>query len=318
MLKNIWIDSIYYNKEIKNMTSFKKPLIAIVSAVALAASAILATPANATVSAVVTVGVTDVSTTAKVSTTPATPTVPSDNKVDLADTVKFVVTVPTGTIVRATATDAKLVTALDSADASVSSASGSASVEINTGSGTTATIYAFTTKTTAGSVVVSVGGSSTTYFLKGVAGPAYNVAVSVPAVANLSADVDFTATATDVFGNAVENATITTTLLRGTVKTALTWNATDKLYKGVITTPATAGSVSGIAKITATDVAGLSKSVSEATFSLVSADLATQVATLTASLATAQAALASAKKKHNALAKKWNKKFPKNKVKLIK
>jgi hypothetical protein len=300
------------------MNSFKKISIATVAAFALVATAIMTVPANASVVAAVTVGVTDVATTSKVATTPATPTVPSDNKVDLADTVKFVVTVPAGTIVRASSTDSKLVKDLDAADAPVNAAAGATSVEISTGSGTTATFYAFTTKTTTGSVVVSVGGSSTTYFLKGVAGPAYNVTVSAPAVANLNSDVDFTATATDVFGNVVENAAITTTLLRGTVKTALTWNSTDKVYKGVITTPATAGTVSGIAKITATNVAGLAKAVSEATFSLVSGDLATQVATLSASLATAQAALTKATKKHNRLAKRWNKANPRNKVKLIK
>ena len=300
------------------MNSFKKISIATVSAFALVATAIMTVPANASVVAAVTVGVTDVATTSKVATTPATPTVPADNKVDLADTVKFVVTVPTGTVVRATATDSKLVTALDAADAPVPASAGSASVEINTGSGTTATFYAFTTKTTTGSVLVSVGGSSTTYYLKGVAGPAYNLSVSAPAVAGLGADVDFTATATDVFGNVVENATITTTLLRGTVKTALTWNSTDKLYKGVITTPATAGPVAGIAKITATDVAGLAKSKSEATFSIAAADLAGQVAALSASLAAAEKALAQAKKKHNKLARKWNRANPTKKVKLIK
>jgi hypothetical protein len=282
------------------MNSFKKISIATVSAFALVATAIMTVPANASVVAAVTVGVTDVATTSKVATTPATPTVPSDNKVDLADTVKFVVTVPTGTIVRATATESKLVTALDAADAAVPASAGAASVEINTGSGTTATFYAFTTKTTAGSVVVSVGGSSTTYYLKGVAGPAYNLAVKAPVVAGLGADVDFTATATDVFGNAVENATITTTLLRGTVKTALTWNSTDKVYKGVITTPSTAGAVAGIAKITATDVTGLAKSVSEATFSVAAADLAGQVTALTATVAALTA-------DYNKLAKKWNK-----------
>ena len=286
------------------MNSFKKISIAAVSAFALVASAIMTVPANATVVAAVTVGVTDVATTSKVATTPATPAVPSDNKVDLADTVKFVVTVATGTVVRATATDSKLVTALDSADAPVPASAGSASVEINTGSGTTATFYAFTTKTTAGSVVVSVGGSSTTYYLKGVAGPAYNVAVKAPVVAGLGADVDFTATATDVFGNAVENATITTTLLRGTVKTALTWNSTDKVYKGVITTPSTAGAVSGIAKITATDVTGLAKSISEATFSVAAADLAGQVAALTATVAALTADYNKVAKKYNKLVKK--------------
>jgi len=300
------------------MTSLKKPLIAIASAVALVATAILAVPANATVNAAVTVGATDVATTSKVSTTPATPTVPSDNKVDLADTVKFVVTVPTGTVVRATTTDAKLVTALDAVGAEVSASAGTSSVEINTGSGTTATFYAFTTKTTAGSVVVTAGGSSSTYYLKGVAGPAYNLSVSVPTVAGLGSDVDFTATATDVFGNAVENATITTTLLRGTVKTALTWNSTDKVYKGVITTPATAGTVAGIATISATDVTGLAKAVKEASFSIAAADLATQVAALSALLATAQADTAKANNRFNKLAKRWNKANPNKKVKLIK
>jgi hypothetical protein len=282
------------------MNSFKKISIAAISAFALVATAIVSVPANASVVAAVTVGVTDVATTSKVATTPATPTVPSDNKVDLADTVKFVVTVPTGTVVRASATDAKLVTALDAVGAEVPASAGAASVEINTGSGTTATFYAFTTKTTAGSVVVTAGGSSSTYYLKGLAGPAYNLSVSVPTVAGLGSDVDFTATATDVFGNTVENATITTTLLRGTVKTALTWNSTDKLYKGVITTPATAGAVAGLANISATDVTGLAKAVKEVSFSIAAADLAAQVAILSAANAKLIA-------DYNALAKKWNK-----------
>jgi hypothetical protein len=288
------------------MNSFKKASLAAVSAFALVASAIIAAPASASVVAAVTVGSTDVATTSKVSTTPATPTVPSDNKVDLADTVKFVVTVPTGTIVRATAADAKLVTALDAVGAEVPASAGAASVEINTGSGTTATFYAFTTKTTAGSVVVTAGGSSSTYYLKGLAGPAYNLSVSVPTVAGLGSDVDFTATATDVFGNVVENATITTTLLRGTVKTALTWNSTDKLYKGVITTPATAGAVAGLANISATDVTGLAKAVKEVSFSIAAADLATQVAILSA-------ANAKLIVDYNKLAKKFNKKVKKSK-----
>jgi hypothetical protein len=288
------------------MNSFKKVSLAAISAVALVASAMIAVPANASIVAAVTVGSTDVATTSKVSTTPATPTVPSDNKVDLADTVKFVVTVPTGTVVRASATDAKLVTALDAVGAEVPASAGAASVEINTGSGTTATFYAFTTKTTAGSVVVAAGGSSSTYYLKGLAGPAYNLSASVPTVAGLGSDVDFTATATDVFGNAVENATITTTLLRGTVKTALTWNSTDKLYKGVITTPATAGTVAGLANISATDVTGLPKAAKEVSFSIAAADLATQVAILSADNAKLKA-------DYNKLAKKYNKLVKKSK-----
>ena len=289
------------------MTSLTKPLIAIASAVALVTTALIATPANATVSAAVTVGVTDVATTSKVITTPATPTVPSDNKVDLADTVKFVVTVAANTAVTATATDAKLVSALDTADAPVASAAGAATFSGNSGSGTTVTFYAFTTKTATGSVVVSTGGSSATYYLKGTAGPAYNLTASVPTVAGLGVDVDFTANVTDVFGNAVTNASISTSVLRGTVKTALTYDATDKRYEGVITTPTAAGAVAGISTISATDVTGLAKAVKEVSFSIAAADLATQVVTLNALVAAQAAEIASLKAKYNSLGKRYNK-----------
>jgi hypothetical protein len=251
-------------------------------------------------------------------TTPATPTVPSDNKVDLADTVKFVVTVAANTAVTATATDAKIVSALDATDAPVTAAAGAASFSGNSGSGTTVTFYAFTTKDVTGSIVVSTSGSSATYYLKGTAGPAYNLTASVPTVAGLGVDVDFTANVTDVFGNAVTNASISTSVLRGTVKTALTYDATDKRYEGVITTPTVAGPVAGISTITATDVTGLAKAVKEVSFSIAAADLATQVVALSAQLATVQAALTIATKKHNNLAKRWNKANPKKKVKLIK
>jgi hypothetical protein len=172
---------------------------------------------------------------------------------------------------------------------------------IPTGTGTTADIYVYTTTTETGTVAVTANGNTTIYYVKGTAGPAYSLSASVPTVAGLGSDVDFTATVTDVFGNAVENASITTTLLRGTVKTALTWNSTDKLYKGVITTPATAGTVAGIANISATDVTGLPKAVKEVSFSIAAADLAAQVAILSVANAKLTA-------DYNALAKKWNKK----------
>ncbi len=317
MLKNIWIDSIYYNKEIKNMTSLKKPLIAIASAVALIGSAILAVPANATITAAVTVGSTDVATTSKVLATPATPTVPSDNKVDLADTVKFVVTVATGTVVRVAATDAKLVTALDAADAAVTSAAGATSIDVNSGSGTTATFYAFTTKTTTGSVVVTVGGSSTTYYLKGIAGPAYNLNVVAPKVANLSATATVSATVTDVFGNAITDATVSNTVIRGALG-AFSYDSTDKVYKATFTAPATAGDAIVESKITASAVAGLPKPVDSALYTISVGDLAAQVEALTAKLDAAEKQAADNKKKYNSLAKKWNKKFPRAKVKLVK
>ena len=289
------------------MTSLKKPLIAIASAVALVTTALVAAPANAAISAAVTVGVTDVATTSQVITTPATPTVPSDNKVDLADTVKFIVTVATGTSVRVTATDAKIVKTLDATDAPVNASAGETSVEINSGSGTTVTFYAFTTKTTTGSVVVSNAGSSATYYLKGLAGPAYNLTASAPTVAGLGLPVNVVANVTDVFGNAVTDASISTAVLRGAVTTALAYDSTDKRYEGVITVSATAAKLEADLTITATDVVGLPKAVKSATLVINVADLATQVTTLDAALAAKTAELEALKAKFNALAKKYNK-----------
>jgi hypothetical protein len=299
------------------MTSIKKPLIAIASAVALVATALISVPANASVVAAVTVGETNVATTAKVVTTPATPTVPSDNKVDLADTVKFVVTVAGNTVVNASATGAKLVAELHTADAPVTASSGAATISGNSGSGTTVTFYAFTTKTETASVVVSTGGSSVTYYLKGVAGPAYNLSVVAPKVANLSGTAPVTATVTDVFGNEVTNASISNVVIRGTLG-SFTYDSTDKVYKATFTAPATAGDAVVESKITATAVTGLAKPVDSVVYSVSVGNLSDQVLSLTAKLATAEKALAKAKKKHNRLVKKWNRANPNNKVKRIK
>lgn len=300
------------------MTSLKKPLIAIASAVALVTSALVAAPANAAISAALTVN--NVAVTAAATTAdPVLLPVPADNSVDSADALKVVVTVAANTTVSASATGVKLVSAIATVATPVTASAGAATFSANSGSGTTVTFYAFTTSTTAGSVVVTVGGDSTTYVVKGTEGAAYTLVASVPTVAGLGVDVDFTATVTDVFGNAVTNATITTSVLRGTVKTALTYDATDKRYEGVITTPTVAGAVAGISKITATDVAGLAKATTEVPFSIAAADLATQVVTLSADVAAKTAEIASLKAKYNALVKKYNKKVVKKyQVKLVK
>lgn len=287
------------------MTSLKKPLIAIASAVALVTTAFVVSPANAAISASVS-GATGSGTVAS----PYVLAVPADNVVD-TEALTIVVTVAANTNVTATATGVKLLTALDTSTTDVNAASGTTTFSANSGTGTSVTLYAYTTSTTAGTVVVTVGGDTTTYVVKGTAGSAYNLTTAVPTVAGLGVDVDFTATATDVFGNVVENATITTSVLRGTVKTALTWDATDKRYEGVITTPATAGAVAGIAKISATDVTGLAKAKTESSFSVAVADLATQVVTLDAALTAKTAELDALKTKFNALAKKYNTKVAK-------
>lgn len=296
------------------MTSFKKPLIAIASAIALVTTMLVATPANAATVAIsggnwVTASATDGSTAVKA----VTLSVPSDNSIDAADVLTISVSAATvGSTVVVSATNAKIVTALTTGSTTVTAGSGLSSASISTGTGTTATLYVYTTSISGGSVAVTADNNTTTYYVKGSAGPEYNLSVSVPTVAGLGVTVPFTATATDVFGNVVENATITTTILRGTVTTALAWDGTDKRYEGVITTPDTAGVINGISKITVTDVTGLAKPIKEVSFSVANADLATQVVVLSADVI-------ALKKAHNKLAKKYNKLVKKSKrVALIK
>jgi hypothetical protein len=188
---------------------------------------------------------------------------------------------------------------------------------ISTGTGTTADVYVYTTTTETGTVVVTANNNTTTYYVKGTAGSAYNLAVVAPAVANLGAAVELTATVTDVFGNAVTNATISSTIIRGTVG-SFSYDATDKRYEATLTAPATAGTTVIANTITASAVAGLAKPVTEIVSTISVADLAGQVAALQAQLADANKAAATNKVKYNNLAKKWNKANPKKKVKLIK
>jgi hypothetical protein len=192
-------------------------------------------------------------------------------------------------------------------------------VTIPTGTGTTADIYVYTTTTETGTVAVTANGNTTTYYVKGTAGSAYNLAVVVPAVANLGATVEVTATVTDVFGNAVTNATIVSTVIRGSIG-SFSYDSTDKRYEATLTAPATAGTTVVANTITASPVTGLAKPVTEVVSNILVADLASQVATLTAQVAALQAIVDRKvkKKRFNTLARKWNAAFPSQKVALKK
>mgnify|MGYP006978523516 FL=1 len=190
------------------MTSLKKPLIAIASAVALVGTMLVAGPANAS-----TFTLTIAGSSASGGTTAATAIavpVPADNDVNSADTVRIAITnVAANSTVSATATNAKLVTKVTTGSDVVKADAGTSSVSVSTGTGTTADIYVYTTSIETGSVSVTIGGNTNVYFVKGTAGPAYNLFVTAPKVANLSGTAELTATTTDVFGNVVTNASIT-------------------------------------------------------------------------------------------------------------
>jgi hypothetical protein len=141
--------------------------------------------------------------------------------------------------------------------------------------------------------------------------------VVAPAVANLGAAVEITATVTDVFGNAVTNASISSTVIRGSIG-AFSYDATDKRYEATLTAPATTGTTVIANTITATAVTGLAKPATEVISNISVADLAGQVAALTAQLAAATKLAATNKVKHNNLVKRFNKITKGKKAKLIK
>lgn len=298
------------------MTSIKKPFIAIASAVALVGSVLIAGPANAA-TATLTVGGSAPATAGTSSTTAIALPVPSDNSVDSADALKIALSnVATGSNVVVSATNAKIVTAITGGSTTVKADAGSTSATIATGTGTTADLFVFTTTTATGSVTVTANNVTTTYFVKGTAGPAYKLSVSAPSTVNIGGTAPLTATVVDAFGNEVTNATISATVIRGTV-TAFAYDATDKRYEATLTVPATAGNTVVSHTITASAVAGLGTPVTEVISTVVAADLATQVAALQAEvdalktqLAAASASAVANKDAYNKLAQRWNRKLP--------
>ena len=330
------------------MNSFKKT--AVVIAAALTGSVLAILPASAA-STALTVGGSSVST-GTVASNPAVLPVPADNSVDSADALKIAVTgLDTGTVVTAVASNAIIVPALATVSAPVTASAGTSSLSINTGTGTTADFYVFTKTTTAGTVVVTVGGNTTTYYVKGSAGPAYNLSVVGADSAAISTVNKVYAKTTDIFGNPVVTTVPTVSAINATVGTVSVSDTATGTFVFDLTAPATVGTVALAVAITATDVSTLAPAVkSVAKFAIVTnpadalasataalaaekaaraadkvaadkalADVLAKVATdkATAQAAT-DAALSTYKAEYNALAKKWNAKNPKAKVALKK
>jgi hypothetical protein len=273
------------------MNSFKK--VSLVIAAALTGTVLSTVSAYAVPTIAVsvnTVADTDANTIAGA----AVVTVPSDNKVDAADAVKFALTgVDTGTVVTATSSNAFIVSALWDAAAPVTSASGSTSYSVNTGTGTTATFYVYTKSTSAGTVTITNGGNTYVYYVKGSAGPAYNISPVVALSTNTSSVVEYSTTVTDIFGNVPTATTPVVTVVGATISTAsAASDTTTGISKVSVTYPATAGNAAIGFAITATDVDGLPLAVKSVTKFVTVSDLATTNASLTAQLSASIAARA--------------------------
>ena len=271
------------------MNSFKK--VSLVIAAALTGTVLATVPAYAVPTIAVTVS-TVADTDANTLAGAAVVTVPSDNKVDAADAVKFALTgVDTGTVVSVVTSGAFIVPALWTSTAPVTSASGVTSYSVNTGTGTTADFYVYTKSTATGTVTITNGGNVYVYYVKGTAGPAYNLETTVAANANTSAVVEYSTKVTDVFGNIPTATTPVVTVIGATISVAsAASDTTTGISKVTATYPAVAGNAAINFAITATDVDGLPVAVKSVTKFVTVSDLATTNASLTAQLAQSIAA----------------------------
>lgn len=330
------------------MKSFKKIAVAVVAAMTM--TTLVATSANAT-TPVLSVNGSTVNT-GLTAANPVVVPVPSDNSVDAADAVKVAFTgLETGTVVSAVATNATIVPALATVSAPVNASAGASTISISTGTGTTAEFYVYTKTVNVGTLVVTRGGNTFTFYVKGSAGAAYNLSLTAPDSVNVSSVNKVYARTTDVFGNPVVTTTPTVTVINGTAGSVSVSDTATGTFAFDLTSLATTGTAGVSAAITATDVTGLPAAVKNASKFVAVTNPADLLASLRAELAAEKAgraadkaladkaladfkaasdsatatakansdkAIADLKKAFNALAKKWNAKNPKAKVTLIK
>ena len=209
------------------MSSFKKIALGLVAAMTM--STIVATPASAAVMTVAAYGASAHGGAAIAASGAGSGDsaanaiqipVPSSNVVDDTKSVKFVATVDTGTAVSVTATNASIVTALNTAAAPVNASAGSATYSVNVGTGTQATFYVFIKTTAIGSVTITNQGTTRTYFVQGTSTAVNSISVVGSDVVAAGTQATYTVTALDVFGNKLPSVPLTATAANGTLAAA--------------------------------------------------------------------------------------------------
>ena len=266
------------------MSVSRKSLISSLLAGGLLVSLIGATPANAAPTIALSINGVVIST-AAVSTTPASVTVPSDNSIDAVDAVRFFLTgVDAGTTVTVAATNSFIVPALSTTLNPVRSNAGVTSASYNVGTGTTSEFFAYTRSTALGTITISNGGSTYTYYVRGTAGPAYTIAYTPNAKPFTSTLVKQSVKVTDVFGNAVSGVTPTLSLINLT-STTPTSSGADGVSEFTVTYPSTAGQAALSVSIPAVDVIGLDPAVKAISTFIDVTDANGAIAAATAALA---------------------------------
>jgi hypothetical protein len=276
------------------MSVSRKSLISSLLAGGLLLSLIGASPANA--NPVIALSINGVAiTTASVSTTPASVTVPSDNSVDAVDAVRFSLSnVGTGTTVTVAATNSFIVSSLSTTLNPVRSNSGVISANYNVGTGTTSEFFAYTRSTGLGTITITNGGSTFTFYIRGTAGPAYTIAYTPNAKPFTSTLVKQSVKITDVFGNAVVGVSPTVTPINLTSTAATSSNA-DGVSEFTVTYPSTAGQAALSVSIPAVDVLGFDPAVKVISTFIDVTDANGEIAKATAAVAAEKAARAADK-----------------------
>ena len=271
----------------------RKSLISSLLAGGLLLSLIGAAPANANPIVALTINGVVIST-ANVSSTPASVTVPSDNSVDAVDAVRFSLTnVGTGTTVTVAATNSFVVPSLSTTLNPVRSNSGVTSANYNVGTGTTSEFFAYTRSTGLGTITITNGGSTFTFYIRGTAGPAYAIAYTPNAKPFTSTLVKQSVKVSDVFNNAVTGVTPALSLINLTSTTPTASNA-DGISEFTLTYPSVAGKSALSVSIPAVDVLGLDPAVKSISTFIDVTDANGEIAAATAALAAEKAAAAAA------------------------
>ena len=276
------------------MSVSRKSLISSLLAGGLLLSLIGASPANAAPAVALSINGVAI-TTASVSTTPASVTVPADNSVDAVDAVRFFLTsVDAGTTVTVAATNSFILSSLSTTLNPVKNTAGVTSASYNVGTGTTSEFFAYTRSTGLGTITITNGGSTFTYYIRGTAGPAYTIAYTPDAKPFTSTLVKQSVKVTDVFGNAVAGVTPTLSLINLTSTTPTSSN-TDGVSEFTLTYPSTAGKSALSVSIPAVDVVGFDPAVKAISTFIDVTDATGEIATAAAALAAEKAALAAEK-----------------------
>jgi len=296
------------------MKSFKK--VSLIIAAALTSTMLVAPTANANAGTVTLTVAGSAATGGTVVTTPVSLPVPADNSIDAADALKIAVTsVDTGTVVTAVAVNATIVPALATSAAPVTASNGSSTLSVSTGTGNSADFYVYTKSTAVGSVSITRAGTTTVYYVQGTAGALNSITLTAPPSAAAGTSQVLKVSGYDVFGNLKGGATINT--LVSSSGAALATALTTDTAVATLGIAAKNAELAAANQALATANAALAAEKAGRAADKAAADSATVTAKAASDLATATAA-AKYKAEYNALATKWNKKFPKLKVALKK